>query len=94
MLRMDGNEQLVSRGDFVAKPAGCGIAHQFYSNGSEMLVILDGAQWKMKTLLCIPTKGCGWKNRAMNAASSGRRKGGHPTQTNHRSLASRKEKKV
>jgi uncharacterized cupin superfamily protein len=40
-LRMDGEEHLVGKGDFVAKPAGRNIAHQFINSGTEVLEILD-----------------------------------------------------
>jgi uncharacterized cupin superfamily protein len=41
ILRMKGEEVPVKQGDFVAKPAGLDIAHQFINNGSEILQILD-----------------------------------------------------
>lgn len=41
MLRMRGKEIPVRQGDFVAKPAGKDIAHQFINNGAEVLQILD-----------------------------------------------------
>jgi len=40
-LRIDGKEYLIKKGDFVAKPAGKDIAHQFINTGDEMLEILD-----------------------------------------------------
>lgn len=40
-LRMNGQEHAVKKGDFVAKPAGRNIAHQFINTGEEMLEILD-----------------------------------------------------
>ncbi|MGZ4107051.1 MAG: cupin domain-containing protein [Tumebacillaceae bacterium] len=40
-LRMDGEELPVKAGDFVAKPAGKGIAHQFINTGTELMEILD-----------------------------------------------------
>lgn len=40
-LRMNGEEITVRKGDFVAKPAGKGIAHQFINTGDEVLEILD-----------------------------------------------------
>jgi uncharacterized cupin superfamily protein len=40
-LRMNGEEIPVRKGDFVAKPAGRNIAHQFINTGQEMLEILD-----------------------------------------------------
>ncbi|ABX42527.1 cupin domain-containing protein [Lachnoclostridium phytofermentans] len=40
-LRIDGKEYLVKKGDFVSKPAGKGIAHQFINTGEEVLEILD-----------------------------------------------------
>lgn len=41
ILRMNDEEFSVQPGDFVAKPAGKGIAHQFLNNGTEVLEILD-----------------------------------------------------
>jgi uncharacterized cupin superfamily protein len=40
-LRMNDEEIPVKKGDFVAKPAGKDIAHQFINTGSEVLQILD-----------------------------------------------------
>lgn len=40
-LRMNGEELAVSRGDFIAKPAGRGNAHQFMNTGTDVLEILD-----------------------------------------------------
>lgn len=40
-LRMKGEEVPVKQGDFVAKPAGEDIAHQFVNTGSDILQILD-----------------------------------------------------
>jgi uncharacterized cupin superfamily protein len=41
LLRMDGNEIPVKKGDVVSKPAGKNIAHQFINSGTEILQILD-----------------------------------------------------
>jgi uncharacterized cupin superfamily protein len=41
VLRIQDQEIPVKQGDFVAKPAGKDIAHQFINNGSEVLEILD-----------------------------------------------------
>jgi len=40
-LRMNDGKVQVKAGDFVAKPAGDGLAHQFFNNGEEVLEILD-----------------------------------------------------
>jgi len=40
-LRMNDEKIPVKKGDFVAKPAGKGIAHQFINDGTEVLQILD-----------------------------------------------------
>lgn len=40
-LRLNGMEKAVGTGDYLAKPAGQGIAHTFYNSGTELLVILD-----------------------------------------------------
>ena len=41
ILRINDEEIPVKQGDFIAKPAGKNIAHQFINNGSEILQILD-----------------------------------------------------
>ena len=41
LLRLNETEQEISAGDFLAKPAGQGIAHTFFNSGKEPLVILD-----------------------------------------------------
>ena len=41
ILRMDGEEILVKKGDVISKPAGKNIAHQFINNSLEILQILD-----------------------------------------------------
>lgn len=41
ILRINEAEHPVKQGDFVAKPAGKGIAHQFINTGTEVLSILD-----------------------------------------------------
>jgi uncharacterized cupin superfamily protein len=38
---LNGKEFTVKKGDFIAKPAAQGIAHQFYNSGNEILEILD-----------------------------------------------------
>jgi uncharacterized cupin superfamily protein len=40
-LRIQGETFPVRAGDFLAKPAGRGIAHQFINDGTEVLEILD-----------------------------------------------------
>jgi uncharacterized cupin superfamily protein len=40
-VRLDGKTIPVQRGDFLAKPAGKGITHQFINDGDEVLEILD-----------------------------------------------------
>ena len=40
-LRINNEEFKVKQGDFVAKPAGEDIAHTFYNNSDEILIILD-----------------------------------------------------
>ena len=41
ILRMSDQEVPVKQGDFVAKPTGKDVAHQFINSGSEVLQILD-----------------------------------------------------
>ncbi|MFA6846422.1 MAG: cupin domain-containing protein [Sphaerochaetaceae bacterium] len=40
-LRLQNKEIAIKKGDFLAKPAGEGIAHTFFNSGKENLVILD-----------------------------------------------------
>jgi uncharacterized cupin superfamily protein len=40
-LRLNEEEIPVKKGDFIAKPAGKNIAHQFYNSGEKVLTILD-----------------------------------------------------
>ena len=40
-LRFDQTTIEVKKGDFISKPAGKGLAHQFVNNGKETLEILD-----------------------------------------------------
>lgn len=40
-LRLGNKVRPVKKGDFLAKPAGKGIAHQFINDGDEILEILD-----------------------------------------------------
>lgn len=41
LLRIDGDEILISTGSVISKPAGKDIAHQFINNSSEILQVLD-----------------------------------------------------
>jgi len=41
ILRMNKREISIKEGDFVAKPAGKGIAHQFINNSSDILQIMN-----------------------------------------------------
>lgn len=40
-LKLNGQERSVEKDDFIAKPAGKGLAHTFYNSGDNVLVILD-----------------------------------------------------
>ncbi len=40
-LRLNGEEKPVKQGDFFSKPAGQSIAHTFFNDSNENLVILD-----------------------------------------------------
>ena len=53
-LRLDGKECAVSAGDFIAKPAGRGIAHTFYNSGNETLVILDAGTAEREDICHYP----------------------------------------
>ena len=41
ILLLNGEESIVSQGDFLGKPAGQGIAHTFFNPNEEPLLILD-----------------------------------------------------
>lgn len=41
ILRIDGEEILIKKGDVISKTAGTNIAHQFINNSTEILQILD-----------------------------------------------------
>jgi uncharacterized cupin superfamily protein len=41
ILRIEERKLRVGKGDFISKPPGRGIAHQFINDGDETLVILD-----------------------------------------------------
>ena len=57
MLRMNDEEISVKPGDFVAKPAGKGIAHQFTNDGSEILQILDCGLNERDDIITYPDEG-------------------------------------
>ena len=40
-LRINGEEHLIKKGDFIGKPNSKNIAHTFYNSGDEVLVVLD-----------------------------------------------------
>lgn len=40
-IRLNDEEKTVSKGDFIAKPAGKNITHTFYNSSDEILTILD-----------------------------------------------------
>jgi uncharacterized cupin superfamily protein len=56
-LRMKDQEVKVKTGDFVAKPAGKDIAHQFINTGSEVLEILDCGLNEPDEIICYPDEG-------------------------------------
>lgn len=56
-LRMDGGEYAVSEGDFIAKPAGRSIAHQFYNSGGAPLIILDAGTVESEDVVTYPDEG-------------------------------------
>ena len=56
-LRMNDKKIPVKRGDFVAKPAGKGIAHQFINDGTEVLQILDCGLNERDEVITYPDDG-------------------------------------
>ncbi|KPK77395.1 MAG: mannose-6-phosphate isomerase [candidate division Zixibacteria bacterium SM23_73] len=57
VLRMDDKEIPVKKGDFVAKTAGRGIAHQFINTGTEILEILDCGLTEADDVITYPEEG-------------------------------------
>ncbi len=56
-VRMNDGEYAVSSGDCIAKPAGRGIAHQFYNDGNVPLVILDAGTVECGDTVNYPDEG-------------------------------------
>lgn len=56
-LRLNGKEYRVSKGDFIAKPAGRNIAHQFINTGDDMLEILDVGTAETEDVCHYPDEG-------------------------------------
>jgi uncharacterized cupin superfamily protein len=56
-VRLDGETRAVRKGDFFAKPAGEGIAHQFINTGKRILEILDCGLRRPDDLVCYPDEG-------------------------------------
>ncbi len=57
ILRIQDQQIPVKQGDFVAKPAGEDIAHQFINNGSEVLQILDCGLNESEETVTYPDEG-------------------------------------
>ncbi len=57
VLRINDEMIEVSAGDFVAKPAGKGIAHQFINNGDDILQILDCGTKDRGDVVTYPDEG-------------------------------------
>ena len=65
ILRMNDETAPVQAGDFVAKPAGRGIAHQFINDGTEVLEILDCGTKEANDVVNYPdepVRGKDWKS--------------------------------
>ena len=56
-LRLNGRTVRVKAGDFFAKPAGRGIAHQFINDGRKILEILDCGTNDCGDLVHYPDEG-------------------------------------
>lgn len=54
MIRIDGEEILIKKGDVISKPAGKDIAHQFINNSSEILQILDVGTREKDDIITYP----------------------------------------
>lgn len=56
-LRINDQEIEVQKGDFIAKPAGKNIAHQFINTGQEVLEILDVGTNEKDDICYYPDEG-------------------------------------
>jgi uncharacterized cupin superfamily protein len=56
-VRIGGSTVPVKQGDFVAKPAGRAIAHQFINDGDEVLEILDCGTTEKNDVIEYPDEG-------------------------------------
>lgn len=72
-LRLNGRTLRVKTGDFFAKPAGRGIAHQFINDGRTVLEILDCGTNDRGDVVRYPDEGV-VLNRDRRSARKGRRK--------------------
>jgi len=57
ILRLNDKKIAIKTGDFFAKPAGRGIAHQFVNSGSEVLEILDCGLEEANDIAAYPDEG-------------------------------------
>lgn len=71
-LRLDGKTVRVKKGDFVAKPAGQGLAHQFVNDGTEVLEILDVGLNKADDICTYPDEGVVYVRPLKQAFKKGR----------------------
>lgn len=62
-LRINGRVVRVKTGDFLAKPAGKAIAHQFINDGGEVLRILDCGLEDPDDVATYPDEGAGARTR-------------------------------
>jgi uncharacterized cupin superfamily protein len=70
-VRLDGKTHPVTKGDFFAKPAGEGIAHQFINTGDDILEILDCGLKHADDVVLYPDEGTLLVKREKKAFSLG-----------------------
>lgn len=56
-LRMNEAKTQIKAGDFIAKPSGEGLAHQFINTGGEVLEILDCGTKEDNDIITYPDEG-------------------------------------
>lgn len=72
-LRIGGREVAVKEGDFFAKPAGTGLAHQFLNTGRRVLKILDCGLVEPDDVVTYPDEGVVLFQKTRRAFRRGRR---------------------
>lgn len=72
LLRINEEEIQVNTNDFIAKPAGKGIAHQFINNSDDILIILDCGTKDGSDEIHYPDENVTYKKREKKAYKDGK----------------------